>query len=79
MTLPNPICWLEAVWRTLYTAAWMQGAVVGGHQLVEDTRLNNCIVTVLRCARCGKYEVSWEPTARSTREPYPDEIRGYGA
>lgn len=73
MLLPNPLCWLEAIFRTIWSAVWVQGATVSGHQLQEESRLNNCVVTVLKCARCGKYEVGWERTARSTREPYPDE------
>jgi hypothetical protein len=72
MTLPNPICLWQTLWRGLRGYLTV-GHRIAGHDMVEDTRLNNCIVTVLKCQRCETYHVGWEPTPRSTREPYPDE------
>jgi len=75
VSIPNPICWLRTVLRTFFTGVWIHGDHVSGHSGVLESRLSNCIVTVLRCADCGKVDVSWESTARSTDEPYPDQKR----
>lgn len=73
--MPHPLCLLSGIRSTLKTGVWMNGATVNGCSLVEDERLNQCVVTNLRCERCGKFSTGWERTARSTREPYPDEVR----
>lgn len=42
-----------------------------GHNWHDATRMNNCVVTVMQCKWCHRYDVSWEPTSKSTPHPYP--------
>lgn len=65
MALPNPICLLSSLWRSVVYPGtlWRFGIHMSGHAFQETETHQNCTVHIETCRRCGRVEVVWEKGA----------------
>lgn len=62
MALPNPLCLLSSLWRSLIYPGtlWRSGIRSSGHSFKLTETHHNCTVYIGRCHHCGKVDISWQ-------------------
>lgn len=68
----DPRCILSSIRGAILGWLWT-GIRIVGHNFTTTERWSHCVVHVIRCDWCGKYEVMWERTGESKYAPYHDE------
>lgn len=49
-------CWIGELWGAFRNVSGGRG----GHDYLEEVHETNATVSVLRCTKCGRYQIHWQ-------------------